>query len=131
MPFGLVPGRNQGTAGMGSRGQQEERLVQPRGGHGQAAASRARGGRQPLLWPPVPVLGCSTLTFAAEIVGELIHRSCFSSVVACFYRNILFLCRKWCLGSCCDTDVNPIFILQVFIETPSYRMLLLSIAVVK
>lgn len=131
MPFGLVPGRNRGTAGMGSRGQQEERLVQPRGGHGQAAASRARGGRQPLLWPPVPVLGCSTLTFAAEIVGELIHRSCFSSVVACFYRNILFLCRKWCLGSCCDTDVNPIFILQVFIETPSYRMLLLSTAVVK
>lgn len=44
-----------------------------------------------------------------------IQCSCFSYVVACFYRNMLFLFCKWCLDSCCEMNFNPIFVLQFFI----------------
>lgn len=38
-----------------------------------------------------------------------IRCSCFSYVVACFYRNILFLFYRWHLDSCYKTNLNPIF----------------------
>lgn len=41
-----------------------------------------------------------------------IWRSCFSYIVAGFYRNILFLFYKCCLDSCSEMNVNPFFFLQ-------------------
>lgn len=46
--------------------------------------------------------------------------SCFSYIVAHFYRNILFLFYKCCLDSCYEMSINPFFVLQFLFKLSQY-----------